>query len=169
MSQFGLRLPRPSLIVLGLMVLLSACSWGRDARSAQATEQAVIDAARDTMTTAAKTIGGSELKAGARWYRCSGGIGYQNVGGGVMMAPKGDVSRQLEAIRATFISAGFTDVTQVEGKVSVERDDISVTLGYRAVDQRWRVSFHSRCYRYSKAETQRVASSVYREIGGLTP
>ncbi|WP_075836811.1 hypothetical protein [Deinococcus marmoris] len=140
MLPFGLRLTRPALIVLGLMVLLTACSWGRDARSAQATEQAVIDAARDAMTTAAKILGGSELMAGARWYKCPGGIGHQYVGGGVMTAPKGDVSRQLEAVRAAVIGAGFTDVTQVEGKVSVERDDISVTLGYRAVDQHWRVS-----------------------------
>ncbi|AZI41967.1 hypothetical protein EHF33_03705 [Deinococcus psychrotolerans] len=135
----------------------------------QATEQAVIDAARDAMLAAAKAVGGSQLKAGVRWSGCPGGVGNQYMGGGVMKAPKGDTSLQLEAIRSAVVKAGFTDVTQVEGKVSVERDDINLTMGYRIFDHSWPISFRSKCYRYFKAEHQRVKASVYKDIEGLIP
>ena len=164
-----LRFRRTSQAALGLAALLSACSWGRDDRSAQATEQAAVNAARDAMRAAAKAIGGTELKAGGRWYNCSGGIGHQYVGGGVMMAKKGDVPQQLEAVRSAVVGAGFTDITQVEGRVSVERDDITLTLKYHRVYQGWPMSFRSKCHIYRGAETKRVKSSAYKDIEGLSP
>ncbi|AWN22822.1 hypothetical protein DKM44_05940 [Deinococcus irradiatisoli] len=152
-----------------VLLLLAGCSWGRDHRSAQATEQAVIDAARETMALAAGVIGGSEFKAGARWYICSGGIGQHYDGGGIMKAPKGDVSLQLEAIRSAVVGAGFTDITQVKGMVTVKRDDIILNLNYRQFDKVWRISFRSHCYTYPRTDKKWVESSVYKELKSLTP
>ncbi|MFC4640128.1 hypothetical protein [Deinococcus hohokamensis] len=155
--------------MLGIAAMLSSCSWGRDSRSAAATQQAAVHAARDAMKAAANAIGGTRLEAGGRWYNCSGGIGHQYVGGGVMTAPKGDVPRQLNAIRSAMVGAGFTDVTQLEGIVGVERDDITLTLKYHRAYQGWPVSFRSKCHIYRGADASRVKSSAYTTLEGLGP
>lgn len=86
-----------------------------------------------------------------------------------MMARKGDVSRQLEAVRSAVVGAGFTDITQVERVVGVERDDITLTLKYHPTYQGWPVSFRSKCHIYRGSETERVKSSAYKDIEGLSP
>ncbi|ASN82499.1 MULTISPECIES: hypothetical protein [Deinococcus] len=153
---------------LAILALVPACTTGRDARPAAATEEAVTAAAREAMLAAARAIGGTDLKADARWASCLGGVGYEYVGGGTMQAREGDVARQLEAVRTALVRAGFTDVTQVEGKVSVERDDVLLTLTYHRAYRGWPVSFHSKCRSYPRADRARVQSAERRDIGGLT-
>ncbi|MBZ9752372.1 hypothetical protein K7W42_16090 [Deinococcus sp. HMF7604] len=169
MLAFRSQRARPSLTLLGLAALLSACSLGRDERSAQATEQAAVDAARDAMLAAARALGGTDLKATGRWASCPGGIGQRYVGGGSMKAPKGNVAGQLEAIRSAVAAAGFTDVTQVKENVTMQRDDISVNLNYNRVYEGWPLSFRSTCHTYPRADAKRVKSSANREIEGLSP
>ncbi len=159
----------PLPATLALLTLLPACTPGRDARPAAATEQAVTAAAREAMLAAAHAIGGTDLRADARWARCLGGVGYEYVGGGTLRAREGDVARQLEAVRTALVKSGFTDVTQVEGKVSVERDDVLLTFTYHRAYRGWPVSFHSKCRGYPGADRARVQSGERREIGGLTP
>ncbi|WP_146160589.1 hypothetical protein [Deinococcus arcticus] len=155
--------------MLGLTALLTGCSWGRDSRSAQATEQAAADTARDTMILAARATGATRLEAGGRWRHCSGGIGHQYSGGGVVWAPQGNVSRQLEAIRAALVEAGFTDVSQLKDRVSVQRNEITLTLRYHRTYRGWPVSFYSKCHIYRGADGQRVNSTAYRDLEGLIP
>lgn len=154
---------------LAFLTLLSACTPGRDAHPAAATELAVKAAAREAMLAVAGAIGGTDLKADARWARCLGGVGYEYVGGGTLQAREGDVARQLEAVRTALVKAGFADVTQVEGKVSVERDDVRLTLTYHRAYGGWPVSFRSKCRSYPRADRTRVRSAEHRDIGGLTP
>ena len=86
-----------------------------------------------------------------------------------MTAPKDDVSRQLEAVRSVVVGAGFTDISQVQGTVSVQREDITVTLKYHRAYQGWPMSFRSKCHIYRGTETKRVKSSAYSNMEGLIP
>lgn len=147
------------LAALTLAALLSACSLGRDDRSADATQTAADTALRDAMTASARAVQGSDLKADARWFTCPGGIGSRYSGGGTMKTPPGDQAEQLATIRRAVLAAGFQDATQVDGHVTAQRDDVSVDIQFRLPDRSWTFSVLTRCHTYGGKDRARVKST----------
>ena len=148
-----------TLAALTLSTLLSACSLGRDDRSADTTQAAADTALRDAMTASARAVQGADLKADARWFTCPGGIGSRYSGGGVMTSPPGDRTDQLAAIRDAVLAAGFQDATQVDGYVTAQRDDVNVSIRFRLPDGPWTFSVLTRCHTYGGKDRARVKSS----------
>ena len=48
--------------------------------------------------------------------------------GGQLIAPEKNVAQQLEKVRTALVDAGYDDVTQVEGHVTVEREGTTVDI-----------------------------------------
>lgn len=165
---------RLHLTLLGMVVALAACGDGSDGatRSAAAMEQAATQTAAEAFPLAARAIGGTELRVHGRWRGCSGGVGHQYTGAGLLTAPAGAVAEQLEAMRAALTGAGFTDVSKVDGHVSVERDGIELDVQEPAParDPRsWRLAFRSPCATYSGTDEELVESDPGNDFEGLTP
>jgi hypothetical protein len=152
------------LTVLGLVLVLGACSSGGDGGpSAAATEKAADDAARDAVGLAVDAVGGSDPIASAAWRRCLGGVGHQYDGGGQFAGGQGDPKSQLEDIRSALTGAGFEDVTKVDDKVAVERDGVTVVFSPPIDERTWRFSYLSACDSYPDDE-DRVQQGDSKEL-----
>ena len=158
---------RASLSAALLVTLLAACSWGRDEPSAQEVENQSDTAVFELMSLTIQAIGASDFKAQAYWRSCMPGTSKKYHGDVLFRAPKGDVARQLEAVRAAFTGAGFTEIARVKGHVSVEREGLAVDLQKRRIGpdpHLWLLTYNSSCAVYRGADGERVNSNERRNV-----
>ncbi|MBD3914906.1 hypothetical protein [Nocardioides hwasunensis] len=146
---------RTALTLLSLAALLgatSACSMGGDDVSAKSREQDVVDTVADAVPLAQDALGASKVLVDGKWSSCPGGVGHRFAGGGTLSAGEGDAAAQLEAVRDALVGAGFEDGTQVDGHVSVTRDEVALDFQQQlaaTTPGTWKVSFQGPCKRYS--------------------
>ena len=105
-----------------------------------------------------QALGATKVTIGGGWSSCPGGVGHVYSGGGTITAPEGDTDAQLEAVRTALTDAGFEDGTQVEGHVSVSRDEVGLDFAPSAArgPGAWSVSFKGPCKRYGGDDEQYV-------------
>lgn len=135
------------------------CTKDNNGPSAVQTEATVTQEARTAIAVAAKALGASETRADAGWYDCMPNMAWSFRGGGTFIAAHGDVAARLAAVRTALVAAGYIDVTKVEGKVAVERGDVTFVIGPQRIGtqpERWSFSYQSRCRGYSAKDRNRV-------------
>lgn len=145
---------RATLTVLTLVALVagaSSCSLGSDEVSARDREKQVVDAVSEAVPLVEEALGATKVEVGGGWGSCPSGVGHVYSGGGSLVAPEGDSATQLEAVRTALTDAGFEDGTQVDGHVSVSRDEVDLDFQPSPARGRgaWAVSFSGPCKRYS--------------------
>lgn len=145
---------RATLTVLTLVALVagaSSCSLGSDEVSARDREKQVVDAVSEAVPLVEEALGATKVEVGGGWASCPSGVGHVYSGGGSLVAPEGDSATQLEAVRTALTDAGFEDGTQVDGHVSVSRDEVDLDFQPSPARGRgaWAVSFSGPCKRYS--------------------
>ena len=144
---------RATLTVLTLVALVagaSSCSLGSDEVSARDREKQVVDAVSEAVPLVEEALGATKVEVGGGWASCPSGVGHVYSGGGSLVAPEGDSATQLEAVRTALTDAGFEDGTQVDGHVSVSRDEVDLDFQPSPARGRgaWAVSFSGPCKRY---------------------
>lgn len=144
---------RATLTVLTLVALVagvSACSIGADEVSAKDREKQVVDAVSEAVPLVERALGATEVVVGGGWGSCPSGVGHVYSGGGSLVAPEGEATAQLDAVRAALTDAGFEDGTQVDGHVSVSRGEVDLDFQPSPARGRgaWAVSFSGPCKRY---------------------
>ena len=115
----------------------------------------------------AKALAASGTKADAGWYDCVPNMAWSYRGGGTFVAAHGDVTARLAAIRAALVNAGYVDVSKVDEKVAVERDDVTFVIGPQRIGvqpERWSFSYQSRCRSYPAGDGTRVKADERRDI-----
>lgn len=145
---------RATLTVLTLVALVagaSSCSLGSDEVSARDREKQVVDAVSEAVPLVEEALGATKVEVSGGWGSCPSGVGHVYSGGGSLVAPEGDSAAQLEAVRTALTDAGFEDGTQVDGHVSVSRDEVDLDFQPSPARGRgaWAVSFSGPCKRYS--------------------
>jgi hypothetical protein len=168
------KIMRATLTVLALVALVAgatSCSLGKDEVSAKDREKQVVDAVSEAVPAAQRALGADEPKVEGQWGSCPGGVGHRFTGGGTLSATDGDANAQLEAVRAALVDAGFEDGTQVEGHVSVSRDDVD--LDFQPSPARgkgaWAVSFYGPCNRYSGDDEDYVKAANLEPARSVLP
>jgi hypothetical protein len=168
------RLMRATLTVLALVALVagtSSCSLGKDGVSAKDREKQVVDAVSEAVPVARKALGAADAQVEGQWGSCPGGVGHRFTGGGTLTGPEGDADSQLEAVRTALVDAGFEDGTQVDGHVSVSRDDVD--LDFQPSPARgkgaWAVSFYGPCNRYSGDDEDYVQAANLEPARSVLP
>ncbi|HEY0642304.1 MAG TPA: hypothetical protein VGD39_02720 [Nocardioides sp.] len=169
-----MRLMRATLTVLALVALVagaSSCSLGKDEVSAKDREKQVVDAVSEAVPLARKALGAADAQVEGQWGSCPGGVGHRFTGGGTLTGPEGDTDAQLEAVRTALVDAGFEDGTQVDGHVSVSRDDVD--LDFQPSPARgkgaWAVSFYGPCNRYSGDDEDYVQAANLEPARSVLP
>lgn len=177
-ASMRLHLMTPMIAAVGLVVLLSACT-GPDAgtspsddsaASAEQTEQAGLATVRDAVPLVLRAVDGDRVRAEAGWTACMPQVSWQYDGAGVFKAPEDDVPHQLDAIRTALVEAGFTDVTQVQDQVAVERDGLTLVFSpHRATGdpEAWQFSFQSDCLTLSGDDKEHAESDARTPVDGL--
>lgn len=159
---------RATLTVLTLVALVvgaTSCSLGSDEVPARDREKQVVDAVSEAVPLVEQALGATKVAVGGGWSSCPSGVGHVYSGGGTITAPEGDRAAQLDAVRTALTDAGFEDGTQVEGHVSVSRDDIGLDFHPSPARGKgaWKVSFTGPCKRYGGDDED------YVQEQGLTP
>ena len=144
---------RATLTVLALVALAvgaTSCSIGSDEVPARDREKQVVDAVTEAVPLVEQALGATKVEVGGGWSSCPSGVGHVYSGGGTITAPEGDRAAQLDAVRAALTDAGFEDGTQVDGHVSVSRDEVGLDFQPSAARGKgaWKVSFTGPCRRY---------------------
>ena len=167
---------RTTLTLLSIAALLastSACSaGGGDEVSAKTRESQVVDVVTEAVPVAQEALGAGEVLVDGRWGSCPGGVGHRFTGGGTLKAPEGDATAQLEAVRAALVDAGFDDETQVDGHVSVVRDEVKLDFQQQLAAPTpgtWKVAYLGPCHRYSGDDEDYVRAQNLEPARTLLP
>lgn len=151
-----------TLVPLTLAVLLSACSTADgdpgDGGKRRAVEAATTRDAREVVPLAAQALAATDVEMFTQWQSCMA-ISWKHEAFGTITAPEGRPAQQLEEVRAALTAAGFDDVTQVEGHVTVERDDTTVDVQQPTAVRGpgvWQVSVSSTCADYDGEDRAQV-------------
>jgi hypothetical protein len=165
---------RATLTVLTLVALVAgatSCSLGSDEVSARDREKQVVDAVSEAVPLVEQALGATEVEVGGGWGSCPSGVGHVYSGGGSIVAPEGDAAAQLDAVRTALSDAGFEDGTQVDGHVSVTRDEVD--LDFQPSPARgkgaWAVSFSGPCQRYGGDDEDYVREQGLEPARTLLP
>lgn len=165
---------RATLTVLTLVALVAgatSCSLGSDEVSARDREKQVVDAVSEAVPLVEQALGATEVEVGGGWGSCPSGVGHVYSGGGSIVAPEGDAAAQLDAVRTALSDAGFEDGTQVDGHVSVTRDEVD--LDFQPSPARgkgaWAVSFSGPCQRYGGDDEDYVRGQGLEPARTLLP
>jgi hypothetical protein len=152
---------RTALLLLALAAPLCACA-GSDGDPGdgerEAVESATTEHAREVVPLASTALSATDVEMFTQWQSCMA-ISWRHEAFGTITAPEGRPAEQLEAVRAALADAGYEDVTQVEGHVTAERDEITVDVqqptAVRGPDV-WQVSVSSRCADHDGSDLERV-------------
>lgn len=155
--------------VVALALVLTAC--GDDATegddvSAQQSEKAYVAALEEAVPLAAEAVGATRTEVVGQWESCMGGHQYR--GTGALHVGGSGADPAPDQLRSALTGAGWTDVTKVEGHVSVEKDDLTLDLREPggAFPDLWSLSFHSTCRLLSSADDEYAEKSEPRRIAG---
>lgn len=153
--------------VFGPSLMLISCMGGSDRPDAVQTEVVVIREARAAIAVAGTALGKTGAVADASWFACMPQMSWSYRGGGTFIADHGDIAARLATVRSALIASGFTDVTQVEGKVAVERSGVTFVIEPRRMGgppERWSFSYQSQCRGYSADDRARIKRDERRDI-----
>jgi hypothetical protein len=133
-----------SCLALGLTSCGFESSEGDDV-SARDAEASYVAAVEEAVPLAARAVSAKKVEVVGYWQTCMGG--YQYRGNGAIHVEAEADDTQIEKVRTALTDAGWTDTTQVDGHVSVEKDGLSVDLRQPggALTGIWGLSFRSEC------------------------
>ncbi len=168
---------RRHTILLGLLLALTplaACSLfgsSQDDGKAQKTQRSVTARAQEALPLATDAVGGSNIDAEASWYECMQNLSWKYNGAGTFTASPDTVDNQLAAMKSALVAAGYEDVTQVEGHLSVTQGDFTLDLQQNPAygPTTWVFSFESDCSPYSSADGAYISKDTGGPIEGLSP
>jgi hypothetical protein len=155
------------VVVLATLLLApTGCAGGNPSPSASEREAVVLREAPKAVAIAAGAVAGTQAQGAARWARCMAQPVWRYDGWARFTSPQGDRKAQLEAIRAALVRAGYADVTQVQDKVTVQRDrfvfSIGPTLPTREGQPQWKASFHAGpCSRFDRRDRARIEAQQH--------
>lgn len=153
--------------VLGPLLMLISCTGSSDRPDAAQAEVIVIREARAAIDIAGKALAKTGAVADASWFACMPEMSWSYRGGGTFIAGHGDIAARLATVRSALIQSGFADVTQVEGKVAVERSGVTFVIEPRRIGvtpERWSFSYQSQCRGYSGDDRARIKRGERRDI-----
>jgi len=159
------------LTVVALVSVVSACSMGKDQLSAQDREKRTVDTVTEAVPLVQEALDAAKVTVDGRWSSCPGGVGHVYSGGGSVVAPVGNVARQLDVVREALTGAGFTEGTLVEGLVSVTRDEVDLNFQLSPARGRgvWAVSYAGPCQRYGGDDEDYVQAQNLEPTRTLLP
>lgn len=148
-------------LLAALLLAPSGCAGGNASPSATESEALVLREAPNAVAIAAGAIAGAQAQGAAQWASCMAQPVWRYDGWARFVAPPGDRKMQLEAIRAALVQAGYADISQVQDKVTVQRDrfvfTIGLTLPMRDSQPQWKASFHATpCSRFDGRDGARI-------------
>lgn len=155
------------VVVLATLLLApTGCAGGNPSPSASEREAVVLREAPKAVAIAAGAVAGTQAQGAAQWARCMAQPVWRYDGWARFTSPRGDRKAQLEAIRAALVRAGYADVTQVQDKVTVQRDrfvfSIGPTLPTREGQPQWKASFHAGpCSRFDRRDRARIEAQQH--------
>ena len=163
------------VIAVGLAVLLSACAGSGDSPTsndvgARETEQAALEAVREAVPLVVQAISGTQVEVEAAWTSCMPQLSWKYDGAGIFTAPEGEATEQLESIRTALVEAGFTDVSQVDGQVAVERDGVTLSFAPHLATgnpKAWQLSFRTECLSLTGDDKDYADSDTRTRVDGL--
>jgi hypothetical protein len=170
---------RTTLLILSCATLLVACGGGSggsgDPGGSGKASSGVEDVrtvttgqAQEAVPLVADALGATATKATAQWQSCMA-ISWRYEAFATITAPEGKVDAQLASVREALTGAGFEDTTQVDGHVTVTRDDTTVDVqpaparGAGA----WTVSVASSCADYDGDDLDQVENDEPHPLDGV--
>ncbi len=168
-------LMRTTILLLALLTSLSACAGsadtGDDAGGVDVVESTTTTQAREAIPLASDALSATGVEVYTQWQSCMA-VSWKYAAFGQIIAPEGDVAEQLDSIRTALLDAGYDDVTQVDGHVSMERDGITFDIqqpGAAYGPGKWQVSISSACAGYRGDDKTRVEDDSPQPLEGLAP
>jgi hypothetical protein len=168
---------RTSLLLVALAAALSACADGGGAGAGgggagggvDGVEKTTTDHAETAVPKAADALEARKVKAFGQWQSCMA-LSWRYEVFASMTAAEGDTTAQLEAVRAALVDDGWTDDTQVDGHVTLTREDTSVDVEPSPArgPGTWVVRVQSACADYDGDDQDRVENDEARPIEALT-
>lgn len=165
---------RTSLLLLALTTLLVACGDGGsgggagDATSRKQVEASTTERAEEAIPLISEALEATRTEASAQWESCMA-ISWRYAAFASLTAPAGDSAAQLEDVRAALTGAGYDDATQVDGHVTVTRDDTTVDVQPSPARGKgvWVVRVQSSCADYDGDDREQVENDEARPLDGL--
>jgi len=134
-------------------------------------EASTTERADESIPLATEALGATAVEIYTQWQSCMA-ISSKHAVFGQITAPGKDVAARLERVREALLAADWTDATQVEGHVTMERDgttfDIREPSALYGPDQ-WLVSVFSRCATYDGDDQDRIDNDTPQLLEGLDP
>lgn len=170
---------RTTVLLLALITSLTACAGGagggggtdEGAGDVEAVERTTTERAKEAIPLAADALSATDVEVYTQWQSCMA-ISWKYAAVGQISAPEGDVAQQLERIRVALLDAGYDDVTQVDGHVSMERDGTTFDIqqpGAAYGPGTWQVSLSSECAGYRGDDKARIEDDSPQLLEGLVP
>ena len=161
---------RTTLLLLTLATLLAACGGGAsgNASSRGEVETTTTERAQEAIPLVSEALGASTTRASAEWQSCMA-ISWRYVAFATLKAPAGDTDAQLDKVRSALTGAGYDDATQVDGHVTVTRDDTTVDVQPSPARGKgtWVVQVQSQCADYDGDDLERVENDEARPLDGV--
>jgi len=174
MSTTEVVLMRTTVLLLVLVALLTGCAGGGDTDStarADTVERTTTERAEETIPLAVEALVATEVEVYTQWESCMA-ISSKYSAFGQLTAAEKDVPAQLGRVREALLGAGYADVTQVEGHVSMERDGMTFDLqqpGAAYGPHQWQVSVFSECASYRGDDKDGIDNDTAQLLEGLAP
>ena len=161
---------RTALLLLTLATLLAACGGGASSSGASvdAVEASTTERAEEAIPLVSEALGATTTKASAAWQSCMA-ISWRYEAFATLTAPAGDTDSRLDAVRQALTGAGYEDATQVDGHVTVTRDDTTVDVEPSPARGKgaWVVRVQSECADYDGDDRDRVEHDEARPLDGV--
>lgn len=164
---------RTTLLLLTLATLLVACGEGASGGEAggasrEQVETSTTERAKEAIPLISEALEATRTEATAQWESCMA-ISWRYAAFASLTAPAGDPAAQLEEVRAALAGAGYDDATQVDGHVTVTRDDTTVDVEPSPARGKgvWVVRVQSSCADYDGDDREQVENDEARPLDGL--
>lgn len=165
---------RTVLLVCTLLPLLAACAWGGGggnggssgtSSAAEQVESTTTSHAEQALPAVAEALGAEVPEVVAQWQSCMA-LSWRYEAFATFTVPEAERDAQLGAVRDALTSAGWTDATQVDGRVTLERDDtvLDVTPAPARGPRTWTATVASTCAGYDGDDRDRVEGDQGRPL-----
>lgn len=175
-SLTGVPTVRLLLLLASLCVAVTACSAGSGGGAGDDepadVQQRTTQRIQDAVPLALTAVSGTKAEVHAQWRACMPELSYQYQGDGLLTAPEDRDANGIEDIRSALVDAGYSDVSQVAGHVTVKRDGVTLDVrqpGKAHGPGQWRVSFHTECFTYGGDDEAAVEGDDGGMVPGLVP
>ena len=168
---------RTTLLLLALVAGLTACAGGDDGDGADETsgvdavERTTTERAKEAIPLASGALAATATEIYTQWQSCMA-ISWKHAVFGFITAPEGNPARQLESIRTALLDAGYDDATQVDGHVTMSRDETTFDIqqpGAAYGKGTWQVSVTSACAGYRGDDKARIDNDTPTLVEGFGP